>query len=122
MPVSLIQLIATPEKFNGRLISVVGFLGMGERAALCLHREDAEHGLASNWVDVIPSEDMTRNKEKVNGMYVRIIGVFHVVPSEQGWPVSQITEIRDCYVVSDPMRPDKVYGKGGGSAPDRKEK
>ncbi len=111
IPVSVIQLVATPEKFDGKLISVTGFLVMTERALLFLHREDAEHGQASNSFSVIPSQEMRHSQEKLNGMYVRIVGVFHTVPAEGGWVVSQLREIRECYVVSDPARPQELYGK-----------
>jgi hypothetical protein len=111
VPVSVIQLIATPERFDGKLISVTGFLVMGERAFLCLHREDAEHMLASNSFSVIRTEEMRRNEEKLNGMYVRIVGVFHTVPAKGGWLISQINDIKQCYVVSDPTRPRDLYGK-----------
>ena len=112
VPVSIIQLIATPEKFDGRLVTVIGFLGIGERAFLCLHREDAEHLLASNSVAVIPSEEMKRHREQLNRMYVRIVGVFHTVSAEGGWLVSQIRDIKQCYVVSDPSRPRNDYPDG----------
>lgn len=118
VPVSVIQLIATPERFDGKLIVVTGFLVMTERTALCLHREDAEHEQASNSFSVIPTSEMRRDQEKLNGMYVRIVGVFHTTPAEGGWLVTQIREIRECYVVSDPARPHELHGKRN---PERKK-
>jgi hypothetical protein len=53
--VSLIQLIATPERYEGQLVRVVGVAQFGqEESALYLHREDAELLRAANavWLDV----------------------------------------------------------------------
>ncbi|KFN41341.1 hypothetical protein [Arenimonas oryziterrae] len=52
--VSIIQLLATPEKFEGKLILVRGYVHFEfEGNGIYLHREDYEHGLTSNglWVD-----------------------------------------------------------------------
>ncbi|MDR2625625.1 MAG: hypothetical protein LBC37_04770 [Zoogloeaceae bacterium] len=52
--VSLIQLIANPEKYHGKNVLVSGFLHLEfEGHALYLHRDDALHHLSRNgiWVD-----------------------------------------------------------------------
>lgn len=111
IPVSMIQLIATPEKFDGKLINVVGFLGLGERPTLYMYREDGEHALISNsaWVD--PSAEMRRNGEELEGMYVRIVGVFRAGQSGHNYPTYDselsggISDIKSCTVWSDPERP-----------------
>jgi hypothetical protein len=47
--VTLVQLIANPEKFDGRLIRVIGFLRLEfEGDVLYLHREDFEKQLTEN--------------------------------------------------------------------------
>jgi len=49
--VTLVQSIANPEKFNGRLIRVVGFLRLGfEGNVLYLHREDYENAIFGNGI------------------------------------------------------------------------
>ena len=53
--VSLIQLIAQPEKFEGTRVRLIGFLRIEfEGNAIYLHREDFDHGIAKNglWVDL----------------------------------------------------------------------
>lgn len=76
--VSLLQLIADPEKFDGRPVRFIGFLSIEfEGDAVYLHREDFDHGISKNglWID-IPS-DMTNNqKHEVNMQYVICAGVF----------------------------------------------
>lgn len=59
--VSMVQLIANPEKFDGKLIRIIGFLRLEfEGDALYLHREDYENGIMGDaiWVDV--NSEITR--------------------------------------------------------------
>jgi len=55
--VTLVQLIANPEKFDGRMIKVIGFFRFAfEGTVLYLHRQDYENAILGNgiWVDVTP--------------------------------------------------------------------
>ena len=75
--VTLVQLIANPEKFDGKLIRVIGFLRLEfEGDVLYLHREDYEHAILGDgiWVDVTP--EMTKQKETLNMHYVLLEGIF----------------------------------------------
>jgi hypothetical protein len=75
--VTLVQLIANPEKFDGRLIRVIGFLRLEfEGNVLYLHREDYEYAILGNgiWVDVTPA--ITKQRSKLNMNYVLLEGVF----------------------------------------------
>jgi hypothetical protein len=111
VPVSLIELIATPQEFDGKLVSVVGFLMLEERAVLGLHREDVEQDLP-NAIGLVATGEMRRHQEELNGMYVVIVGVFHVTPGPGGRPVRQIRDIKGCRVWSDPARPLNPYPYG----------
>jgi hypothetical protein len=71
---------------------------------------------------VIRSEEMRRHSEKLNNMYVRIVGVFHAVPTVSGRPALVIKDVKACGVWSDPARPLEPYGKGGKRPPEPKEK
>ncbi len=73
--VSLVRLIAVPEKYDKCMVRVEGFLHMEfEGTALYLHREDYERLLLQNGVSV----DIPRNKgfDEYDNQYVRIEGVF----------------------------------------------
>jgi hypothetical protein len=62
--VSVIQLIAQPEKFDGKRVRFIGFLRLEfEGNAIFLHREDFDRGISRNglWVNV-PS-DMTKHQQ-----------------------------------------------------------
>ena len=75
--VTLVQLIANPEKFDGKSIRVIGFLRLEfEGNELYLHREDYENAILGDgiWVDVTP--EMTKQKETLNMHYVLLEGTF----------------------------------------------
>jgi len=75
--VTLVQLIANPEKFDGRLIRVIGFLRREfEGDVLYLHREDYENAILGNgiWVNVTPA--ITKQSAMLNMHYVLLEGVF----------------------------------------------
>jgi hypothetical protein len=78
--VTLVQLIANPEEFDGKLIRVIGFLRLEfEGDVLYLHREDYEHAILGDgiWVDVTP--EMAKQKETLNMHYVLLEGIFSSV-------------------------------------------
>lgn len=75
--VSMVQLIATPEKFDGKFVRVFGFLWLEfEADSLYLHREDLVQGLTRNGVWVHRTEAIERDGKKLNRHYVLIEGVF----------------------------------------------
>ena len=83
--VSIVQLLATPEKFNGKLVRVFGFLRLEfEGDALYFHKEDYEQGLTRNALFVYMPEgseprpkDVPGNTESINSHYVLMEGIFH---------------------------------------------
>jgi hypothetical protein len=77
---SLIRLIATPEKYDGKTIQVVGYLHLEfEGNALYLHKEDYENNLDNNAFWVSFSENIKkRDLKKYNDIYVIIIGTFRM--------------------------------------------
>jgi hypothetical protein len=98
-PVTFIQLMSTPDKFDGLLVSVIGFLVIGHDGGatatfLYLHKEDADN-LLGNGVLVIPSDQMQRDDEKINYMYVVLTGTFR----------KSAIDVQSCIVWSDPSRP-----------------
>ncbi len=75
--VSMVQLIANAQKYDGKLIRVIGFLRLEfEGNELYLHREDYEKAISKNgiWVDVY-SEAMKQSKN-LNMHYVLLEGIF----------------------------------------------
>jgi hypothetical protein len=117
--VSLIELLAAPQKYEGKSVTVRAFLlvlgGHHDMSAysLCLSKEDAENELG-NSVLVVPSEEMKKNREKFDRMYVSLTGSVISVRAANGSYAAVIKDVKECRVWSDPNRP--VLLKGDGSA------
>jgi hypothetical protein len=74
--VSMVQLIATSEKWDGKFVRVIGFLNLEfEGDALYLHREDLVQSL-DNCVWVHRTDVMERDRKQLNRHYVVIEGIF----------------------------------------------
>ena len=70
--VSIIQLIATPEKFDGKFVSLIGFLCIAfEGDSIYLHREDLEKGIPRNglWVDTETLQRLVSERMKPSPMF-----------------------------------------------------
>ena len=68
LPVSLIQLIATPDKFDGKLIHVFGLSAMSrEGDLLYLDQADRDNVILSNAIWVRRTEQMGKDRMTLNG-------------------------------------------------------
>jgi hypothetical protein len=75
--VSLVRLIATPEKYDGKTVLVVGFLRLEfEGNGLYLHEQDYQHGITKNSVWVVRNEEINRQADALNMHYVMLMGTF----------------------------------------------
>jgi hypothetical protein len=77
--VSLISLIANPEKYNGQKIRAIGYLHLEfEGNGLYLHKEDYDHGIGKNaiWVDINTKHSKVSDLKKYSNHYVLIEGMF----------------------------------------------
>lgn len=94
--VTMVQLIANPQRFDGKLIRVIGFLRLEfEGNVLYLHREDYEHALLGDgiWVDVTP--EIEKHSKDLNMHYVLLEGVFNSTDKgHMGMWSGTITQIR----------------------------
>lgn len=71
--VSMVALIANPEKYEGRQVQIIGFLNLEfEGNAIYLHEQDLEHAICKNgiWVSI---DDKHAG---LSGRYVLLEGVF----------------------------------------------
>ena len=103
--VSLIQLIATPEKYDGMTVIVYGFLEMNrEGDLLFLSKVDSDNVILSNGIWIRRTEQMGKDRATLNGKYV--VGVFHAGFKEQlGNPAIGISEVQLVAIWSDPLHP-----------------
>lgn len=77
--VSIVQLIANPERYDGQQVRVIGFLRLEfEGNAIYLHREDYERSILQNsiWIDLTDSQE--NSAAKLNNSYVLVEGKFDV--------------------------------------------
>lgn len=98
--VSVIQLVATPEKFDDKTIAVIGYLKLGEWPSIALHKEDITNSIIANTIQIDPTQEMLQNRTNLSGKYVEIVGTFRI-EGKQG----RITFIKSCKVWSDPAHP-----------------
>lgn len=76
--VSMIQLIANPQQYDGKPIRVMAFLHLEfEGNALYLHREDFDKSLLSNAVWISLDDQKIRTSKKLSGGYVLVEGIFN---------------------------------------------
>lgn len=74
--VSIVQLIANPERYDGKRVQLIGFLRIEfEGTAVYLHCEDYERGIEKNalWIN-IPAGISKEQSDAVNGQYVICLG------------------------------------------------
>jgi hypothetical protein len=77
---SLVKLIATPDKLDGRQIMVTGFMNIEfEGNAIYLHKDDFDNGLYSNglWIDLTKEQKKEIDSLNLNRNYVLLEGTFN---------------------------------------------
>ncbi|WP_433830457.1 hypothetical protein [Flavobacterium anhuiense] len=77
--VSIIKLISTPEKYDGKQVQVIGYLNLEfEGTAIYLHKEDYSKGIYQNsfWVNFSKETAEKKNLNDYNKKYVIIVGTF----------------------------------------------
>jgi hypothetical protein len=110
IPVKFVEILASPQAFEGKQVVVRAFLliagGNHDIAyySLSLSKEDAENALG-NSVMVVPNEEMHKNPEKFDRMFVSLTGSVRTEPAVDGGRVTTIKDVTECKVWSDPNRP-----------------
>lgn len=75
--VSMIRVIANPNLYDGKVVSLIGFLRIEpEGTALYLSSEDYQHQIPQNAFRVVLNDQLRKEGEKLDMNYVHIIGVF----------------------------------------------
>jgi len=76
--VTLIQLIATPEKYDGQLVRVIGVGNLEfEGNCISLSKEDLKYGVGNSiWIELGEKAISYEEAQKFNGEYVIIEGIF----------------------------------------------
>lgn len=77
LSVSMVALLASPQKYDGKLIRVIGVLGIQfESNALYLHEEDYEYGITKNSFFVRLTEEQEKNFRALAKKHVIVEGIF----------------------------------------------
>jgi len=110
--VSLVELIANPDRFEGQLILVAGYLGLDppDGNMIYLHKEDYDHGILFNAVDIELNKEAWVEREKLDLNYVRVVGVFRGRVKAHAL-YSAITDVQSCTLwseVSNPFRQKRL--------------
>lgn len=105
-PVSLVQLLASPEKYDGKRVTVIAFLRLTlEGNVLFAHKDDYDNFIYSDAIWVDPSPEMTTDKDELNLKYVRVEGTFHSGPRGRSTEIGGIGDITRYSMWSDPAHP-----------------
>jgi hypothetical protein len=76
-PITLLQVLSNPAKFNGHEIQIIGFLHLEfEGDGLYLHKEDFDQRIIGNMIWVDKTADMEKRLSQINDKYVLIRGTF----------------------------------------------
>jgi len=118
--VTMIQLIANPDRYNGKEVTLIGFLRMGsEGDTLYLSSEDYRHD-TPNGLRLERSPDMMRNREVLDLNYVLVVGTFRAAssgPSRIVLWAGSITNVTKSMLWSD-MRNPRSEKLGVGQKPE----
>lgn len=98
--VSIIELIANPEKFDGKYVSVGGYLALSREYENSLFLDDNSYlaGMAANSIAVSFDDSTTllrKNAEELDKSYVSIAGLF-----KAGATVFSCGELQEVYRIS----------------------
>lgn len=75
--VSIVQLIATPEKYDHKVVQVMGFLRLEfEGDAIYLHEDDYRHAIFKNGLRVVTNPKIDMTARELNLHYVVLAGTF----------------------------------------------
>jgi hypothetical protein len=97
--ISMVQLLASPDKYDGKYVRVSGYMHLEPQAnAIYLHREDVEHHLLKNGVWVAAAEGVSL--EACQDAYVIIEGLFRARNSDNAryWS-GAVTRVTRCQKV-----------------------
>ncbi len=78
--VSLVSLIANPDKYNGKKIRVIGYLHLEfEGNGLYLHKDDYDHAISKNsiWVSIGPKHPEVSNLKQYSNHHVIMEGTYN---------------------------------------------
>ncbi len=110
LQVPIIQLIATPQRFDHKLVRTIGYLrffvehGIVIASGISPSQEESENGVGDG-VAVQTTDQMAKDREKLDKMYVEIVGTVRIVHTANTPPLALLVNVRSCVPRSDPDHP-----------------
>lgn len=78
LDVSMIKLLANPEKYQGRKVRIIGFVRLEfEGNAVYFHQDDFKHGISKNALWINTNKEIETARQKYDQKYVLIQGTFN---------------------------------------------
>jgi hypothetical protein len=78
LDVSIVQLIANPKDYDGKVVRVIGFVKLDfEGDAVYLHKEDYKHGVSKNGLWIQVTDEIRKDRKKFDEKYVLVEGIFN---------------------------------------------
>lgn len=104
--IGMSPLLATPERFNGRLVCIIGYLSIStESIKLYMYPSDYENAILDNAVNLQMTPDAARKAKEFDLEYVRVVGVFASKGVGHGIPDGILSQISSLTLWSDPKHP-----------------
>ena len=105
--VSIVQLVATPERFDGKLLVVTGFLSLGTEAdELYISSSDEANGILENGISIVRTQEIQQKRAELNQKYVRVAGRFKLNNRLKArFTSGGFAEVESCQFWSDPQHP-----------------
>jgi hypothetical protein len=107
LDVSMIQLIANPKDYDGKLVRVGGFMNLEfDGNAIYLHQDDYKHNITKNGLGADVSDDIRKKSADFDLKYVVVVGTFNAqMTGHLGLWSGSIQKITRC--MAWPERTDK---------------
>ncbi len=98
LTVSLVQLIANPHDYDGKVVRVIGFVSLEfEGNAIYLHQDDYKHGIHQNGLWLKVTDDLRTRARELHKKYLIIEGTFDTkLKGHKGLWNGGIREITRC--------------------------
>jgi hypothetical protein len=102
---NMFQLLANPERFDGKTVRVIGYLTMGHEADfLYPYESDATNLIVSNRIGIVVPQQLRSFPNCRGGKYVRVVATFKKLDEDQSG-IGAFTDVRACDLWSDPAAP-----------------
>jgi hypothetical protein len=100
LDVSLVQLIANPKDYDGKIVQVIGFLRLEfEGNGIYLHQDDYKHSIYKNGFWIEETDDMQKKMAEFDKKYVLVEGTFNAkMTGHMGLWSGSIQKITRCIV------------------------